>query len=297
MSDEIKNTTKHHAYDTNDLDKLGPWLNDMGIKYNATRYGTSTKIFKKWIENGNTPSFRELWGINELFELMEFYYSFNPPSEDTKKLLHLIKAGDSVLEKSKTSSARDYAFELKVASRFKRAGFEIINDNSHDVVAKKDEVKLYIECKRPRNEKRVIERMRNAYDRQFTDVNNKLEQAIICLDLSNILYEDFTNSFRDRGSENISTNMDFLSKYRDATDLRFKRMIESKAPDIAYGCRMIILFYSFPVFLETSPSSGIEHFVQFNHFSRLVNRKDNIDEIISVALKSSLGSLANNLSK
>ncbi|HCT5949313.1 TPA: hypothetical protein RRF25_000210 [Klebsiella pneumoniae] len=289
MNDSITNTTKYHTYMMDLLSKVGPWLDEIGIKYNATRFGSSTKIFKKWIDGKINPTFQEYWGICELLDIMEFYNSFNPPNDETKKLLHLIKAGSTTLEKSQNNSARDYAFELKIASRFKRAGFKIINDNSHDVVVQKDEIKLYIECKRPRREGTIIERIRYAYDVQLSDLEDKSEQGIICIDLSNVIYNDFVKKFEHDGCENISTNQETLEEYRDQTDKRFKKLIETQAPDIAHGVRMIILYYSFPVAIEKSPASNTAEFVKFNHFAKISSHSDEIDLIISKALIDSTG--------
>ncbi|HAT2746583.1 TPA: hypothetical protein I8372_004258 [Citrobacter farmeri] len=289
MEAPIKNTTKHHAFDINLIDEIGPWLEEMGIKYNATRFGASTKIYKKWFEGSHTPTFHELWGICELIDLMEFYNSFHSSDEDIKNLFHSIKAGSTTLEKSQNCSARDYAFELKIASRFKRAGFKIINDNSHDVVVEKGKIKLYCECKRPRKEETIIERIRYAYDNQFKDIENKSEQAVICIDLSNVLYNIFTKEFEKRGSEDILTDLETLAKYRDSTDRYFKHFLESKATEVAHGVRMVILYYSFPTFIEDPIESEKARFTKFNHFTRITNYVDETDSIISESLVNSAG--------
>lgn len=261
----------------------------MGIKYDVTRFGTTAKLYKKWLEGGPTPTFRELWGIAEFIDLIELYNSFHSSDENIEDLFHSIKAGSNTLEKSQNCSARDYAFELKIASRFKRAGFNVINDKSHDVVVEKDDIKLFLECKRPRKEETIIRLIRYAYDKQFKDIENRSEKAIICIDLSNVLYNVFTKSFEEKGSEEIITNWKVLEKYRDDTDRYFKKLLESKAPDIAHGVRMVILFYSFPVFVEEPVGSGIVRFVKFNHFTRITNHADEIDRIISKALVHSTG--------
>lgn len=289
MNSPITNTTKHHSFDLRLIDKIGPWLKEMGIKYDKTRFGTSTRLYKKWFEGIHNPTFRELWGISELIDLMELYNSFHFSDEDIKNLFHSIKSGSSTLEKSQKCSARDYAFELKVASRFKRAGFKIINDKSHDVVVEKDNFKLYCECKRPRKEETIIERVRFAYDKQFKDIENKSEQAVICIDLSNVIYNDFTKSFEERGSESILTNNEILEQYRDNTDRYFKELLENEAADVAYGVRMVILYYSFPVFIEEPVGSGTMRFLKFNHFTRITNYVDETDSIISQALVNSTG--------
>jgi hypothetical protein len=289
MITPIKNTTKHHSFDFKLIDKVGPWLKGMGIKYDKTRFGVSSRLYKKWFEGSETPTFRELWGICELIDLMEFYNSFHSSDEDIKSLFHSIKAGSTTLEKSQKCSARDFAFELKIASRFKRAGFKVINDKSHDVVVEKDHIKLYCECKRPRKEETIIERFHFAYDRQFKDIIKKSEQAVICIDLSNVLYNVFTHSFKKRGSENILTNSTILEKYRDDTDRYFKELLENEATDAAHGVRMVILYYSFPAFLEDPAGSGTARFIKFNHFTRITNFVDETDSIISKAFVESIG--------
>lgn len=289
MKSEIKNTTKTQIFDIRILDKVGPWLKSMGIKYNATRFGASTKVFKKWSADLKTPSFRELWGIAELMELCEFYNSFHSGEEDIKDLIHLIQRGSTTLEKSQSCSARDYSFELKVASRFKRAGFNIINDKSHDVIVEKDGKKLFLECKRPRKESTIVNNISYAYDEQFKDLANRQEQAILCIDLSNILYDRFVKSFKEKGEENITTNKEALEAFRDNYDRYNKNFLEENASEIVHGVRMVILSYSFPVFMEKPTGSGIITFQKFNHFTRITNFSDELDSTVSQALNLSTG--------
>lgn len=289
MTNKIKNITKNYSFDPKLLDKVGPWLSEMRIKYNSTRFGISTKVYKKWIKDRITPSFKELWGICELIDLMEFYNSFHSPNEDQRKIFHLIKSGSTTLEKSQKCSARDFSFELKVASRFKRAGFDIINDKSHDVVVTKGDVKLFIECKRPRNEKTLINLISYAYNNQLSDLTDKSEQGVICIDLSNIIYNDFMEYFKEKGAEDILSNQELLERYRNKTDLKFKNIIEAKTPEISQGINMVILSYTFPIFIESPDDSGVYHFSKFNHFARITTRSDENDQIISKAFMSSVG--------
>lgn len=289
MTSKIKNTTKLHSFDIKILDEVGPWLKSMGIKYNATRFGISSKILKKWSTDLQTPTFRELWGITELMDLCEFYKSFHSGTEDIQSLIHSIKGGSTTIEKSQKCYARDYAFELKIASRFKRAGFNIINEKSHDVVVEKDGAKLFLECKRPRKDTTIVNNISYAYYHQFKDLQNKPEQAILCIDLSNILYDRFVNSFTEKGEENIITNKEALEAFRDNYDRDNKYFLEKNASEIVHGVRMVILSYSFPIFMEYPSDSGILTFQKFNHFTRITNFSDEVDSIVSQALNQSVG--------
>ncbi|MEY0835832.1 hypothetical protein AB7238_06315 [Providencia alcalifaciens] len=290
MVDEIKNVSKSYMFDDESLGAVASWLNEMNIKYNATRFGLSAKIYRKWVdEPSKIPTFRELWGIAELFDLVEFHKLFYSEGEGYLEKINLIKSGSATLEKSQENSARDYAFELKIASRFKRAGFSIINDNSHDVVVENDSTRLFIECKRPRKCETLIDLIRYAFDKQLADVTDKSEQGVICVDLSNIIYNEIIDTFKPNDDGIFFLTSQQLTKYRDDTDRFFRDMIYEQARDIATGVRMIILFYSFPVMVEVGNNTGIGRFQKFNHFVRLSIHNDALDKRISESFMGSAG--------
>ncbi|MGD9426006.1 hypothetical protein ACLHDD_12855 [Pantoea sp. NSTU24] len=283
----INNKTKITHLNPMLFDQVEGWLKDNRINYDLTRFGQAAKYYKSWLETKETPSFRELWSISELIDLFDFYNSFNSSGEVNSSFLRRISKGTVLIEEDIKKSARDLAFELKIASRFKRAGFTIIEDNSHDVVAEKKSIRFFIECKRPKNIGTLIKNMRFAFDKQLP--RETINNSIICIDISNIIYNSQKIDFDNGKFVQPLITAEKLIEYRNHIDRKFKNFINKEAPDIAKEIRMIILYYSFPIFLDEDIVSETIRFMKLNHFVTMTSINDEINKEISKALNDSVG--------
>lgn len=265
------------------------WLKENKINYNSSRFGQAAAYYKSWMDTGVIPPFRDLWSISELIDLFDFYKSFHDAENFDSKFLRRISKGNVILEQDNKKSARDLAFELKVASRFKRAGFSILENDDHDVVIVKNNIVLSMECKRPRTQNTLIKNIRYAFDKQLNKEN--LKNSIICVDLSHIIYESQKIGFDNGDVVHPVINSARLAAYRDHLDRTFKDYISSESPDICKAIRMVIFYYSFPILLDEESTPENVKFVKFNHFVTIKNDDDEINDLISKSLNDSVGKL------
>ena len=227
-------------------------------------------------------------GITELLDLCEIYNSFSSSSEIEKFFITKMIKGADFLEDDNKNSARDFFFEVKVASRFKRAGFKVEIDGEHDIIAEKNTIYLGIECKRPRSEK-IIELVKYTYENQLNKLEDRSSQGIICLDISRVLYEEYIESIKEGVFSLPFTTPELLESYRNKTDTRFKDLLVEKCTEVLEGIRMFIIYYSLPLLLENKINEGKGYFLKFGHFSHMSRRKDEITKTISKALTDSVG--------
>ncbi|AMH16039.1 hypothetical protein AL515_20190 [Citrobacter sp. FDAARGOS_156] len=289
METTISNTTKQNAIEISDIEKVEKWLTEYGVNYNSTRFGKSSKVYKKWSSDGQIPSFQELWAITELLDFCELYNSFSNSSEIEKHFITKITKGADFLEDDNKNSARDFFFEAKVASRFKRAGFNVEINGEHDIISQNDIIRLGIECKRPRSEKKVIELVKYAFEKQLSKLEDRSSQGIICLDISRVLYGEYIEALNAGAFTLPFTSRELIQSYRDKTDTRFKDLLVDKCPEVIEGIRMFVIYYSLPMLLQNKKEKGKVLFLKFAHFSHMSRRKDEVTRTIAKSLTNSVG--------
>lgn len=278
----IDNSTEFtQVFSSDSLQDVEKWITEMGLNFNNSRYGVAKKVYENWHRTGEVPNHEELWTLCELMDLLELYNHLSNEDIDSKMMRKII-SGCNLPKNESDTTARNYLFELKVTSRLKRSGFTIINDPTHDVVVEFEENKLYIECKRFKNYKKMSERIKYAYETQLYPVQDRSQQGAIFLDFSRILYQQFINS-----TEQPHTHMSALSEWRDSHDLTLKDMLEERHLDVLLNVKMCVIYYTFPVFLE---HNGTYRFVKFNHFATLT-REDDLTRKILESLRESVGNL------
>lgn len=289
MNEIIKNTSRNAAFSPELLHLVPNWLERLNINYKNTRFGKSISLYKKWLNGECEPNFDELWGISELMDLFELYNSFHETKELETLFIKEITKGTDFLFDEKKSRARDLFFEAKVASRFKRAGYKIIPDKSHDLVVSKGECIFQIECKRPRNRKSLIDNLEYAYKRQLNKLPDRKAQGMIFIDLSRILYDKFPPALSQRECKLPIATEESITEYRDDLDESNKRYIQKKAPEIAFGVKMIATNYRFPFLIESQEYEGHYKFSRFDHFTMMSSLPDRENENILSAFRGSVG--------
>lgn len=284
--DQIMNHT--HKYKTltiESVDRTERWLKTLGINFSNSRFGESRRILSQITQGKTKPNLDTLWSLTELADLIQLCESFSSSKEIEDAFIKKITGGANFLCDEKKSTARDLFFETKTASRLKRSGCEIIRDNSHDVVFKKENIIFGVECKRPSNNKKLISLIDYAYNRQLNKLPNKRQQGIIFIDLGRILYKKFSEVIKSDCELPWSTP-EVLEQFRNETDIKYKKLIQNKVPEIAHGVLMMVFHYSFPVIFQQKHGVIIS---MLSHYCLMSSSTNPYLESISSGLRDSVG--------
>lgn len=179
------------------------WLSSFGLKALSTRYSRYVHYVDSFFESERPDSedgrgkFDALTrSYKECVEILIIYTVFSDEKSDKfKSKIEEITKGKDHLETSSACGARDYLFELIVAAKFSKAGYFIDWNGLTDVVAYKDDAKLFIECKRITSERRFEENFNKAgkqLQREMAkEKSNK--SGLVFIDISNCIAEDIPN--------------------------------------------------------------------------------------------------------
>ena len=176
------------------------WIQSLGIDYKKTRFGIYEKDMEAFVagkdqvegDEDSKERIREFLNANmEAVELIRIKTAFE--ESDTGQLLENIKkmtGGQKFRNSSKADQSRDFAFELGVATRFIRAGYEVDLKSISDLVVTIDGRNLYVECKRLKSysqfEKRAKEANKQIRRRIEQDRSSK-SRGLIALNVTDVV--------------------------------------------------------------------------------------------------------------
>ena len=181
----MSNPTNQYVHQFDDLlfmySDVCDWFSKLGFVYTRNRYGLYKKHFEQFLEIVKNQSVDELKG-----ELLTFKKSFdnaylevneiiriynNLKGIDSKEFLEQIKkvaSGHEFRANGESDQARDFLFELSVASRFIKAGYSVSLSGICDVVVDMGaEGTLFVECKRIKSENKLDTNIKKA-NKQIT---------------------------------------------------------------------------------------------------------------------------------
>ncbi|EGQ9318455.1 hypothetical protein P3632_22220 [Vibrio parahaemolyticus] len=152
------------------------WFNDLGFSYTRNRYGVYKKHFDKFLEmakDSSAPEDKEELLLfkrsfdNAYIEVNEIIRVYNNlKSIESKEFLEQIKkvvSGQEFRANSDNDQARDFLFELSVACRFIKAGFNVSLTGVCDVVVDLGtDGTLFVECKRIKSENKIDKNVKKA---------------------------------------------------------------------------------------------------------------------------------------
>ena len=197
---------------TQEFNNVLSWFKELNIRTDVGRIAAYQHYFINLVDNPANESIPSITRANvhrELFELIWIYKNFVGQKSDkirdyVKKTLKGVVASN--LDYSKDQSSRNYLFELRVASYFLNAGYEINLDTDCDLVAFKNNEKYFVECKRLTSYGKIGERIKEAskqLEKRLSDDPSKKKYAIIWVDLSFIQcnYTGFYSSYYRKTSQ------------------------------------------------------------------------------------------------
>ncbi|MFT4850469.1 MAG: hypothetical protein ACI83B_003026 [Sediminicola sp.] len=177
------------------------WLSSLGFDYSKNRYGIYEKVFARFTKMTQTKELEDdLIGfknsfdnayiqVNEIVRVHNNLKAVNPIefNEQIKKVC----SGQEFRGVSVNDQARDFLFELSVASRFINAGFHVSLTGICDVVVGLNGGEsLFVECKRIRSERQIAKNISKAakqlVKRMSSQTSSKVN-GLIAVNITDIL--------------------------------------------------------------------------------------------------------------
>lgn len=219
------------------------WLSEeMGFPYKSTRMGDYERLLKTFVNPGaKVPTGQDLLGDFYLFmqaateacQIIRLWNTFKTDvHEGLKERIKYVMSGKSIraeaIKKNKKGQnddpARDFAFELNIASRFLKGGYQVDLTDDCDVVVTIDGNTLYVECKRLKSLKKLGPRIKEASKQIDTRIgsNRKNKFGLIALDVTDILIPEgsvtATSHVRLYDMQIQKSITDFAKEHQDISD-------------------------------------------------------------------------------
>ena len=232
------------------------------LKFFFNDNNLSKSRFAKIIEVIDTIMNNELLTIDELYrysEAMDLKDTLNYFKEENTQEEFLVKmkktiSGSNLLNENNKKDARNYFFELKIATFFKKKEFKINFTKDSDIQIVFNDTKYNVQCKRPQNEKKIIERVLHAY-KQLSENTNGIK-GIIALDLSKVFFNEITpvHNLVFETNNDINTILKIF-------DENYSLLVNNIKFDILDNVAFIICHVRFPcIILNPYQITTVNHF-------------------------------------
>ncbi|NVJ64539.1 MAG: hypothetical protein HWD84_09965 [Flavobacteriaceae bacterium] len=213
---ELNKTAMYHGEFTDRKQEFSDaceWLSqEMGFPYNSTRMGDYERLLKTFVNPGaKAPTDRDLiddfynfmQAATEACQIIRLWNTFKDGQhKGLKDRIKHVMSGKSIraeaikknVKGQNDDPARDFAFELNIASRFIKGGYEVDLTSNCDVVVTIGKNKLYVECKRIKSMKKLASRIKEASSQIDTRIgaNRKNKYGMIALDVTDVLLPEGT---------------------------------------------------------------------------------------------------------
>lgn len=241
-----------------EYEKALSWMMKIGIKYESSRVSNYQKSLDELIlllESKDqvkiNSRFAELVNTaHEVDSIIKIYKSLNVLEINENALL-LDKLKRSIVgpidigeESSKNSAARNYLFEVMVASKFNNPakGLNVEFIATNDLKLSYRDYSYLIECKRIESPKKLIERVKEAKKQILRALDNSIKvktKGIIVVDISKIINPEFGLSVKQtprRLRRHITQEMDkFIYENSNSWQSKLKS-VSKKIPAIVFYC-------------------------------------------------------------
>lgn len=203
----MKSDDKHYSHQLDGLISLYAeaceWLNELGIAYSKNRYGLYKQHFEKFKALANKSSAlasEDLLGFKRKFDnsyleanqLIRIYDNLKEvDSGEFIEQVRKVASGQEFRANSENDQARDFLFELSIASRFIKAGYNTSLTGICDVVVDLlDDGTLFVECKRIKSQAKIGANIKKASKqislRMEHEVSSKIS-GLIAINVTDLL--------------------------------------------------------------------------------------------------------------
>jgi len=254
------------------LKKIDKLLDNYNGNFSNTRFGKTTNIFNSLNEQITVD---ELYRYSEAIDLLDTLNILNKSnySKEFSKKIKIIIGGTLLLKDEKKTGARDYFFELKMAAKFKKSNFLIDFNEESDIQIIYNKIKYLVECKRPQNEKNIVQKARDARKQLL---KHRKYKGIIALDLSKVFYNEIATEHNL--IFNTYDEIDIIKKLFDNNYHLFINNI--KDYDILDEVFLIICLLRFScIVLNPYEVVTVNHYFSINSQSNTKEIKDILNEL------------------
>lgn len=224
------------------------WLSEeMGFPYQSTRMGDYERLLKTFVNpKAEIPTDKDvldefylfMQAATEACQIIRLWNTFKSGEyQGLKDRIKHVMSGKSLRAEAikknakgqNNDPARDFAFELNIASRFLKGGYNVNLTDDCDVVVEIGKSKLYVECKRVKSVAKLRSRIVEA-NKQISiriGANRSDKYGLIALDVTDIILPEGTvtavNDIRlfDMQIQRVITQ--FAAEHRDITDQNTSR--------------------------------------------------------------------------
>lgn len=228
---ETSSDNDYKALDYNVVGKVGlwaeklqaiiEWMEEMGIPAGVSRY---SRYYSYMIDFSTNPSKRidphRIITMNDLEEIFDkankalietaqivmIYDAFKDECNCCfKDRLEKVVSGQDFYTNGVQDTGRDFLYELFIAAWFKSKGFRLDFEQLTDVVAEKNGISFFVECKRLRSSKKYEDRLKEGCQQL-----NKVENAdfrLAFIDIYNCI-SDKIKVYEYRSISEIKSAMD-----------------------------------------------------------------------------------------
>jgi len=176
------------------------WLTSIGLPYSKSRFGKYQKVIENYgagIDKDDewtvkTKLYEFLNAHAEITEIVRIFnelntYGFRNYIEQLKK----VTSGQAFRNVSAKDQSRDFSFELTMAARFIRGGFEVSLNQLADVVAKREDTpKIYVECKRIKSLSKVPTNIKKANEqlkKRLSQDSSSYPRGLVAINVNDLL--------------------------------------------------------------------------------------------------------------
>lgn len=249
LKEERLDTTLRHYRDALS------WLESKGFNVNASRLSDYDQNYQKLLDNWGKETFREIINnksyssaVYEIYEIIQIHekliaFDSKEVNESIKKILSGVELYEDDDSKKKPSSARDFSFELYMASYFKRAGYSLNFNTIADFNAFDETDSLFVECKRPAKAEtfgRNIEKALKQSTKRFSSESKLCQKGIAAIDISHLLNPN--HEF------NVIKNLEKTSDDLSIADEIYAPLIKEHFDKHGNECVAVILNWRLPLF-------------------------------------------------
>jgi hypothetical protein len=163
---------------------------------------------------------------HEVAEIVRIYEGLGGSNDRalSSRLSDSIKGQDLYVLDSNHRSGRDFSFELSIAAKFSRAGFQVDFGHDADIKVNIEGTGFFVECKRLKSEKKITARIKDGlkqlHKRYAKSSNPASSRGLLAISVGKILNSDLGllegEDSKEVGDQAFLHNKRFIEKYKDA---------------------------------------------------------------------------------
>lgn len=208
------------------------WLREHGGSVRADRYHSYIKSIENFGQHGKSPDTEEefykfLNAHSETNELIRVYDALQASeSSSYQSSLRKIASGSVFRGAVVHQPERDFLYELSVAARILRAGYEINLNELADITTNVDGRKVYVEVKRVKSKAQLGKRISEANKqlvRRISQGSSSKSVGFSAVGITDILNPDNSMAFVEEAELLRKNNADLLHSFVIMNDAEFHR--------------------------------------------------------------------------